>query len=181
MVVKRAAFLDKDMLVEHVQSPSDRTGIRLRERAVDGLLLLAGLGYELIVASHEPGVAQGRFPAGALRAVEEHLGDLFMANGLRLADCYWCPHHPEGALAEYALRCECRKPMPGLLRAAAAEHGLDLAQSWVVGDALDVEAGQRAGCRTVLADDLLEAAEAILYGCGTARPPGPDLSRAAAP
>jgi histidinol phosphatase-like enzyme len=49
--------------------------------------------------------------------------------------------------------CACRKPAPGLLRQAAAEHGIDLAQSWMVGDILDdIEAGRRAGCRTVLLD-----------------------------
>jgi len=84
---------------------------------------------------------------------------------------------------DYALTCGCRKPMPGLLHAAAREHGIDLARSWLVGDILDdVEAGRRAGCRTVLLDvgsetewrpsalrkpdvvakDLLEAAEAIM-------------------
>ncbi len=103
--------------------------------------------------SNQPGVALGRFPRGALAAVEEHLNDLFLAHGLRLTACYWCPHHPEGTVAEYAFACGCRKPMPGLLHAAAKEHGIDLAASWLIGDILDdVEAGRRAGCRTVLLD-----------------------------
>jgi histidinol phosphatase-like enzyme len=61
----------------------------------------------------------------------------------------------------YALRCGCRKPRPGLLHAAAVDHQLDLASSWAVGGEQDVEAGRRAGCRTVLAGDLLEAAAVI--------------------
>lgn len=159
--LKRAVFLDKDgMLIENVLQ-GERAGIRLGPNAVDGLLLLTGLGYEIIVASNQPGVAQGRFPVGALKAVEEHLGDLFMACGLRLADCYWCPHDAQGAVGEYRLYCGCRKPEPGLLQAAALEHDLDLASSWAIGDEADVEAGRRAGCRTVLAGDLLEAASVI--------------------
>lgn len=159
---KRAVFLDKDgMLIENVPPSGDRVGIRLGASAVDGLLLLAGLGYEIIVASNQPGVAQGRFPPGALKAVEQHLSDLFMASGLRLTDCYWCPHDASGPVGEYALLCGCRKPEPGLLRAAALEHGLDLASSWAVGGDEDVEAGRRAGCRTVFAGDLLEAAAVI--------------------
>ena len=57
-------------------------------------------------------------------------------------------------MASYALECDCRKPQPGLLHEAAAEHGIDLAGSWMVGDILnDVEAGNRAGCHTVLIDN----------------------------
>ncbi|HET9580925.1 MAG TPA: HAD family hydrolase [Usitatibacter sp.] len=182
--MKRAVFLDKDgTLIENVPYNVDRTRIRLRPGAVDALLLLSGLGYELIVVSNQPGVALGCFPMGALKAVEEHLDDLFLAHGFRLAACYWCPHHPDGKVADYAFDCTCRKPMPGLLQAAAAEHGIDLSRSWIIGDILDdVEAGHRAGCRAILLDvgsetewkkgahrtpdyvarDLLEAAAAIM-------------------
>jgi D-glycero-D-manno-heptose 1,7-bisphosphate phosphatase len=154
VALKRAIFLDKDgTLIENVPYNVDRMRIQLAPGAVDALLLLSGLGYELIVVSNQPGVALGRFPPGALTAVEEHLDDLFLAHGFRLADCYWCPHHPDGVVADYALTCTCRKPMPGLLHAAAREHGIDLERSWLIGDILnDVEAGRRAGCRTVLLD-----------------------------
>jgi histidinol-phosphate phosphatase family protein len=184
VALRRAVFLDKDgTLIENVPYNVDRTRIRLRPGAVDALLLLAGLGYELVVVSNQPGVAMGLFPHGALKAVEEHLNDLFLTHGFKLTACYWCPHHPQGSVADYALACTCRKPLPGLLHAAAAEQGIDLAASWLVGDILDdVEAGKRAGCRTVLLDvgsetewrlgelrqpdliasDLLEAAEAIM-------------------
>lgn len=150
----RAIFLDKDgTLIENVPHNVDRTRIRLQPGAVDALLLLSGLGYRIIVASNQPGVARGLFPAGALRAVEEHLDDLFLAYGFTLTDCYWCPHDPKGIVEDYAFECDCRKPRPGMLRAAAAAHDLDLARSWLIGDNLDdIEAGKRAGCRTVLLD-----------------------------
>ena len=201
--MRRAVFLDKDgALIEGAEEDSRRGRIRLRPPAVDALLLLVGLGYKPIVVSNQPGVAFGRFPHGALAAVGEHLADLFLAHGLELADCYWCPHDPEGTVSDYALACTCRKPMPALLHAAAAEHALDLERSWIIGATLDdVEAGRRAGCRTVLlgahasdpaplrrphvvAGDLLEAAAAILGAEPTApaiRPPGtrarPSLAR----
>jgi histidinol-phosphate phosphatase family protein len=151
---RRAVFLDKDgTLIENVPYNVDRTRIRLAPKAIDALLLLSGLGYELIVVSNQPGVALGLFPAGALTAVEEHLDDLFLAHGFRLTDCYWCPHHPEGIVRDYALTCACRKPMPGMLHVAAREHDIDLSRSWLIGDILnDVEAGNRAGCRTILLD-----------------------------
>ena len=179
--MKRAVFLDKDgTLIENVPYNVDRTRIRLRPGAVDALLLLSGLGYELILVSNQPGVALGYFPAGALRAVEEHLNDLFLAHGFRLAACYWCPHHPEGNVADYAFACTCRKPMPGLLFAAAHEHGIDLARSWIIGDILDdVEAGKRAGCRAI----LLDVGNETVWKKGPHRTPdyrAPDLMDAAA-
>jgi histidinol-phosphate phosphatase family protein len=189
--MKRAVFLDKDgTLIENVPYNVERERIALRPGAVDALLRLAGLGYELIVVSNQPGVALGRFPAAALHAVERHLNGLFLAGGLKLTECCWCPHHPEGRVEEYARDCSCRKPLPGMLHAAAARHAIDLARSWLIGDILDdVEAGHRAGCRAVLLDvgsetewlmtplrepdviahDLLEAAAAIVSAGSAAR------------
>src|SRR5439155_439103 len=66
----------------------------------------------------------------------------------------YCPHHPAGAVARYAVPCSCRKPAPGMLEQAIHEHDLDPAACWLVGDILDdIEAGRRAGCRTVLLDN----------------------------
>ncbi len=79
---------------------------------------------------------------------------MFARCGATLHAVYACPHHPKGRVPEYTCACLCRKPMPGLLRRAAADHGVDLRRSWFVGDILDdVEAGRRAGCRTILIDN----------------------------
>src|SRR5690606_16490855 len=112
--------------------------------------------------------------------------------GVQLAGAYYCPHHPEGVVDGLAVACACRKPGDGLLRRAAADLGLALDRSWMVGDILDdVEAGRRAGCRTVLLDvghetewragplrrphhmapDLPAAVEVILRADGLIGPP----------
>jgi histidinol phosphatase-like enzyme len=89
-----------------------------------------------------------------LEPVMRRLQELTTALGAPLDGFYYCPHHPEGSVARYALACDCRKPAPGLILAAASEHGVDPRSSWFVGDILDdVEAGRRAGCRTVLIDN----------------------------
>src|SRR5690606_17838385 len=89
-----------------------------------------------------------------LRDVSDRLEEMFRANEAHLAACYWCPHHPRGTVASYASACECRKPAPALLQRAAGELGLDLRSSWFIGDILDdVEAGRRAGTRTILIDN----------------------------
>ncbi|HEV2656243.1 MAG TPA: HAD-IIIA family hydrolase, partial [Ktedonobacteraceae bacterium] len=64
-----------------------------------------------------------------------------------------CPHHPEGKISQFSFACDCRKPQPGMLLRAAADLNIDLKHSWFIGDILDdVEAGNRAGCHTILVD-----------------------------
>jgi D-glycero-D-manno-heptose 1,7-bisphosphate phosphatase len=152
MMNGRAVFLDKDgTLIEDVPYNVDPARIRLSAGCAEGLRALDAAGYRLLVVSNQSGVARGLFAEEALAAVEKRLRELLAEVGVSLAGFYYCPHHPEGKVAAYARTCNCRKPQPGLLRRAAAEHGLDLARSWFVGDILDdVEAGHRAGCRTVL-------------------------------
>lgn len=184
---KPAVFLDKDgTLVEDVPYNVEPRLMRLAPRAGEALRLLAP-HYRLVVISNQSGVARGYFLEAALGGVELRLRQLLAACGVELAGFYYCPHHPQGQVAAYRLACDCRKPRPGMLLAAAREHNLNLRQSWMVGDILDdVEAGRRAGCRTVLVDnggetewrtsadrqpdftagDLYEAAEWILQNLG---------------
>src|SRR5205823_6483112 len=150
-----AVFLDKDgTLIEDVPYNVDPARVRLMPGAAEGLRALHAAGYRLLVISNQSGVARGYFEEAALAAVGERLGELLAEAGVPLAGFYYCPHHPEGSVAAYAVECSCRKPQPGLLVRAAREHGLDLAASWLVGDILnDIEAGRAAGCRTVLLDN----------------------------
>jgi len=137
-------FIDKDgTLVENVPYNVDPQRVVLAPRAAPALARLARAGYRLIVVSNQPGVAYGYFTAAELGEAERRLRALVP----QLRGFYYCPHAPEQG-------CGCRKPAPGLLERAALEHGVDLAFSWMVGDILDdVEAGRRAGCRTVLIDN----------------------------
>src|SRR5215211_6803278 len=153
-MIRRAVFLDKDgTLIEDVPFNVDPELIRLGPGAALGLPRLHRAGFRLIVVSNQAGVARGRFAESALRAVHDRLRRLLADLGVPLAGFYYCPHHPEGTVPGYAAGCECRKPSPGLILRAAREHAIDPGRSWFVGDILDdVEAGRRAGCRTVLLD-----------------------------
>lgn len=150
-----AVFLDKDgTLVDDVPYNVDVQRMSLVAGAGTALRALAGAGYRLIVISNQSGVARGYFAEDALQPVEDRLRTMLADEGVTLAGFYYCPHLPDGIVPAYARNCSCRKPQPGLIRAAAAAHGLDLTRSWVVGDILDdVEAGRRAGCATVLIDN----------------------------
>ncbi len=154
-VSRRAIFLDKDgTLIDNVPYNVDPRRVRLTHRALEALRRLHDLGFLLIVVSNQPGVAFGYFDEPALETLTRHLALLLASNGAPLAGFYYCPHHPQAHLRYYRLACSCRKPRPGLISAAALVHDIDLARSWVVGDILnDVEAGARAGCRTILLDN----------------------------
>uniref|UniRef100_B8HSR5 D,D-heptose 1,7-bisphosphate phosphatase n=1 Tax=Cyanothece sp. (strain PCC 7425 / ATCC 29141) TaxID=395961 RepID=B8HSR5_CYAP4 len=148
----QAIFLDKDgTLIEDIPYNVDPDKIHLSEGAVEGLQLLYRAGYPLIVVSNQAGIAHGYFSEKDLEQVVHRLEDLLAEIGVLLAGFYYCPHHPEGKIAIYRMDCDCRKPAPGLLFQAALEQGIDLKESWMIGDILnDIEAGQRAGCHTIL-------------------------------
>jgi len=152
---KRAVFLDKDgTLVVDIPYNVDPAQVRLTAGAGVGLCRLRDAGYLLAVITNQSGVALGYFSESALGAVEKEVRRLLSGFGVVLSGFYYCPHHPEGSAPGYNVPCECRKPRPGLILKAAADLGIDLAGSWLVGDILDdVEAGRRAGCRTVLIDN----------------------------
>ena len=147
-----AVFLDKDgTLIEDVPYNVDPSLIRLSRGAGEGVAQLAEAGYAIVVVSNQSGIARGLFRESDLPAVEQRLRELLAEWDVPLAGFFYCPHHPEGKVAQYCQTCDCRKPAPGLLQRAADELRLDLARSWMIGDILDdVEAGRRAGCRTVL-------------------------------
>ena len=151
---RRAVFLDKDgTLLQDVPYNVDPAKMRLMPGAGPALRSLAEAGYRLIVVTNQSGVARGYFPPTALRTVQWRLEELLAPFDVQLHGFHACVHHPAGVVAPYAQECECRKPKPGLLL-AAAQDGIDLIESWMVGDILDdVEAGCRAGCRTILLDN----------------------------
>ncbi|TSH91610.1 HAD family hydrolase [Verticiella sediminum] len=150
-----AVFLDKDgTLLEDVPYNVDPARMRFAPGVPSGLRRLAALGVPLVVVSNQPGLALGLFEEAALQAMQSHLRRMFADAGAALTAFYYCPHHPDGTVAPFACACRCRKPDSGMLERAAREHGLSLARSWLIGDILDdVEAGRRAGCRTVLLDN----------------------------
>jgi histidinol-phosphate phosphatase family protein len=153
--MRKAVFIDKDgTLITNVPYNANPDLITLEPGAADALQLLRRNGYALVVVSNQSGIAHGYFEAQAMRAVKDRIATLLRWNGVQLDGFFYCPHHPEGSVKEYAIDCICRKPKPGMLLQAAGQLGIDLQKSWMIGDILhDVEAGNRAGCRTVLLDN----------------------------
>lgn len=153
--MKKAIFLDKDgTLIPDIPYNADPDKITLCQDCIGGLKMLLDDGYMLIVVSNQAGIALGYFDEKRFGGVARKLYELLGKEGIRLADLYYCPHHPDGTEPGYAIACDCRKPKPGMLLRAAKEHQLDLTHCWMIGDILnDVEAGNRAGCHTIMIDN----------------------------
>ncbi len=147
-----AVFLDRDgTLIEDSGYLRDVARVRLLPGVAETLRALRQAGYRLIVATNQSGVARGLLTEATLAAIHDRMRDLLAQQGVQLDAVYYCPYHPEGTVEAYRRDSDCRKPECGMLRQAAADLGIDLPASWMVGDAeRDVEAGRRAGCRTVL-------------------------------
>jgi histidinol-phosphate phosphatase family protein len=144
----RAVFMDKDgTLIHDVPYNVDPTLIRWMPGAEEALRMLSEAGYDIVVVSNQSGVARGYFEERALIEVEQTLRRMVLEAGAELKGFFYCPHDED-------VSCDCRKPMPGLILRAAREYELDTTGSWLVGDILsDVEAGNRAGCRSILVGD----------------------------
>jgi histidinol-phosphate phosphatase family protein len=147
-----AIFLDKDgTLINDVPHNVDCERITLSPGALAALARWHSANYRLIVVSNQSGVAHGYFGERDVARVASHLESLLRRYGIPLTGFYYCPHHPQASDARYHRRCTCRKPAAGMLEQAAAELNIELSDSWMIGDILnDVEAGHRAGCRSIL-------------------------------
>ena len=161
--VRRAGvFLDRDGVINEpvrdprsglYESPYEPELVTLCDGAAGALRALRGGDLALVVVSNQPAAAKGTATVEALLAVQERVESLLAAEGIELDARRICLHYPSGRHATLGVRCECRKPAPGMLLDAACELELELAECWMVGDSdRDVEAGRRAGCRTVLVE-----------------------------
>jgi len=143
--MKWAVFLDRDGTInEEVGYLSEPEELHLIPGAAEAIRLLNRAGVLAIVVTNQSGVGRGYFSEARVKAIHEQLAMQLAAYGAHLDAIYYCPHHPDKG-------CDCRKPKPGMLKRAAEEHSIALDRSFAVGDKVsDLEAGRRAGCRTVL-------------------------------
>jgi D-glycero-D-manno-heptose 1,7-bisphosphate phosphatase len=145
--LRPALFLDRDGTVNvdtvHVSLPDT---VRLIPGAAAAIARVNAAGIPVIVISNQSGIGRGLFTVEDYERVRARIDALLAAEGAHVLATYYCPHSPDAEPA-----CECRKPGPALYRLAAAEHGLDLARSWYVGDRLrDIQPAKTFGGRGVL-------------------------------
>src|SRR5579885_261624 len=152
--MQRALFLDRDgTLVEPYHYPTLPEHLRLYPGLAPRLYHAQCLGFALVLVTNQSGIARGYLTEDDLQVMHASLAANLACFGVHLSGIYYCPHMADGSVPQYARACDCRKPAPGMLLRAAADLCLDLRTSWLIGDILDdVEAGNRAGCRTILVD-----------------------------
>jgi D-glycero-D-manno-heptose 1,7-bisphosphate phosphatase len=150
--MRGCVFLDRDGVInEEVDYLHDPERVVLVPGTAEAIAALNRAGLAVVVVTNQAGIARGMYTERELAAVTERIGELLGRAGARLDGSYFCPHHAEAGVGAYRIACRCRKPAPGMLEQAAAELGLELARSAIVGDkASDLEAGRAAGCAAVL-------------------------------
>jgi len=148
----RGVFLDRDgTLIEEVGYLDRMERVELYPWTIDAIRALNRANFRTVLVSNQSGVARGFFTEAVVADVHRHIAALLEAGGARIDAYYYCPHHPDGKVAQYAVRCDCRKPARGLVDRAARELGVDPTRSFVVGDRwLDVELAHAVGARGVL-------------------------------
>ena len=153
---QRAIFLDRDGTINRfVGFLRDIDNFELLPRVAEAIKLINDSGYLCIVVTNQPVIARGEVTEEELRQIHNKMETELGKAGAYVDAIYYCPHHPdkgfEGERPEYKIDCECRKPKPGMLLAAARDYNINLADSWIIGDSWrDVECGINAGTRTVL-------------------------------
>lgn len=161
-----AAFLDRDGVLN-----VDHGYVYLPERlewiagAPEAVRLLNDAGYIVIVVTNQSGVARGYFDEAAVHRFNAHLQDGLAAHGAHVDAFYYCPHHPQGTVKDFAIDCLCRKPGTGMLEQAAAEWPIDRARSFMIGDRDgDIGAASAFGIRGIKFDAEKQSLVDIVRG-----------------
>ena len=149
---RKAVFLDRDgtlnVDVGYLHRLED---LQLYPWTGDALRLLKRAGYLLVVVTNQSGIAHGLIAPEFVPACHEEMQRRLAPAGADLDALYFCKHHPRGSIAELAVDCRCRKPLPGMVDDAVRDLQVDPSQSWVVGDKwLDVNLGHAVGARSIL-------------------------------
>ena len=122
---------------DHVKAPEEWYPI---PGALEAVSRLNHAGWHTVVATNQSGIGRGMIDMASVNAVHAHMLKQLMAVGGRLDAVFFCPHTPED-------QCDCRKPLPGLMRDIGKRYGIDLKQVALVGDTLrDLQAAHSAGC-----------------------------------
>ncbi|MCD6378722.1 MAG: HAD family hydrolase [Planctomycetes bacterium] len=148
---EKCVFLDRDgTIIEDPGYLTEPEAVKLLPGVDAALRSLADAGYKLVIVTNQSAIARGLITEEGLERIHNELRRQLSERGVNLDGIYYCPYHPEGTIEKYARISADQKPSPGMLLRAAKDLDIDLNQSWMVGDSpRDIEAGQRAGCRTI--------------------------------
>ena len=144
-----AAFLDRggvlNVDINHLHRVEDFVWI---DGAIAALRRLSQRFARVVVVTNQSGIARGLYGEAEVQRLHAWMDATAAAQGARIDAFYYCPHHPTAGAGPYTRPCDCRKPEPGMLVRAIAEHAIDPDASLLIGDKdSDVEAARRGGVR----------------------------------
>lgn len=147
---KKVIFLDRDGVINKKPPPAQYVTkwkeFEFLPGAVSALKLLSRKKYEIIIISNQAGIGRGAMTEEDLQEIHRKFLEVCSKKGINIKEIYYCPH-------DWNDGCFCRKPKPGMLFKAAADHGFYLREAIFIGDdERDKQTGQAADCQTILLD-----------------------------
>ena len=148
-----AIFLDRDGVINYEVDLLHRVEqMQLIPGAAEAIRRINQMGYLAIVVTNQPVIARNLCSFEELEQIHMQMETLLGHEHAYVNAIYYCPHHPDAGYPEerkeYKIRCNCRKPAPGMLLQAAKDWNIDLENSYMIGDSQrDVEAGNNAGVK----------------------------------
>lgn len=161
----KAVFLDRDgVIVEDVGYLNNCADVKIIPKSAEAIKILKDNGFKVYVVTNQAGLAKGYLTVQQLLEINKYIEQLLLEEKVILDGIFYCPHHPDGVVPEYTMDCLCRKPKPGLIEYIVNAYNIDLTKSFMVGDKIsDVEAGCRAGCRSMLISSVEKIGVKDLY------------------
>lgn len=148
----KAFFLDRDGTINEDRGYiSDISGIYIYPRSIKALKLIQEKGYMIIVVTNQAGVAMGYMTEKRVKEINKYMINELLKENIKIDALYYCPYHPKHGNKKYRRGSFLRKPEPGMIIKASQDFKIDLKNSYMIGDKIsDIEAGRKAGCKTVL-------------------------------
>jgi len=150
--LRKAVFLDRDGVINedkgYVHKIED---FKFIPNVFTALKKLQDAGYELFVVTNQSGIAVGYYTEEDFKKLTEYMLKEFEKEGIKITKVYYCPHHENGIIEEYAIKCDCRKPESGMIKEAIKEFNIDPNHSFLIGDKEnDIIAAHKEGIKAAL-------------------------------
>ena len=143
----KVAFLDRDGVINHEVNYLHRiSDFKYTHRCIEGLRIIASLGYKLAIITNQAGIAKGIFTEEQYKSLTEWMLSDLKNNGVEILECLYCPHHPDAKIKKYRTKCEFRKPGTKMLEAIKSRHNVDMNKSILIGDKIsDIRSANSSG------------------------------------
>lgn len=133
--MNKCVFLDRDGTINidygYVYRKDDFV---FKKDVIEALRILKEKKYFIIVITNQSGIARGYYTEEDVRSLHEHVNQVLNSYGTFIDAFYYCPHHEDGAIQKYSLKCNCRKPGIDCFIKAKQDYNIDLLNSYMIGD-----------------------------------------------